>query len=159
MKKIGRSSLCQLTEGIFFCRGSIRTKRSRVDDRVQGVVIHSDISIKRVRSVHELKRERHFISSFQHLRNQVRPFGTKLLSQLSGGCNYRFVALQRWPNQVGTRQMDLLVLLQRFAGGNTTHARQSKVVAGIDDTPRVEPVKSRWPLSVFDFCEGGVSYV
>jgi hypothetical protein len=36
----------------------------------------------------ELKRERHFIPSFQHLRNQVRPFGTKLLSQLSGGCNY-----------------------------------------------------------------------
>src|SRR5258708_1944459 len=98
MKKIGRSSLCQLTEGIFFLPRVNSNERSRADDRVQGVVIDSDISIKRVRSVQELKRERHFIPSFEHLRNQVRPFGTKLLSQLSGGCNYRFVALRHWPS-------------------------------------------------------------
>src|SRR5450755_753610 len=42
----------------FLLAGVNSNERSRADDRVQSVVIYSDISVERIRSIHELKRER-----------------------------------------------------------------------------------------------------
>jgi hypothetical protein len=38
---------------------------------VQRIVIHADVSIQRIRAIHLLKHERHFIPSFNNFRQQV----------------------------------------------------------------------------------------
>src|ERR1700722_47556 len=60
-------------------------KSSRPDERVQGVVVHADVSIKRTRAIHLLKHERHFIPSFNDFRQQVCPLRTQLFPQLDCG--------------------------------------------------------------------------
>ena len=55
-------------------------ERAGTDERVQGVVVHSDVSVQRIGAIHLLKHERDFIPSFQYLGHEVSPLHTQFLS-------------------------------------------------------------------------------
>ena len=56
-------------------------ERPRPDERIQRVVIRSDISIQRIGTGHQLKQEWDLVPSPYHSGHQVGPFCSKLLSQ------------------------------------------------------------------------------
>ena len=49
----------------FFLPGIDPHKSSRPDKRVQRIVVHADVSVKRTRTIHLLKHEGHFVPGFQ----------------------------------------------------------------------------------------------
>src|SRR5439155_20502527 len=55
-------------------------ERAGTDERGQGVVVHSDVSVQRIGAIHLLKHERDFIPSFQYLGHEVSPLHTQFLS-------------------------------------------------------------------------------
>src|SRR6185312_7093671 len=69
------------------------------NERIQGVVIHSDISVQRTRSIQQLKHKWNFVPGFNHLGHQVSPFRPESLSKLCSRLHGQLESLWRGANQ------------------------------------------------------------
>jgi len=133
-------------------------ERARPDKGIQSVIILSDISVYRVGTGHALERKRNLIPGFNHLGHQIGPFGLQLLSQFRRQLHSCFVDLGDRPDHIGVWQGESSVFFQGFVGGYATENCHPVVVASVDDTEGVEPVKTGGRLAAFNVSEGRSGY-
>jgi hypothetical protein len=116
-------------------------KRSRPNDRVQRVILHPDVPVKRIAPVYLPQQSgRNVPPIFNHLRHEVGSFGPQPLSEFESRQDRGIAEFRGRSYKICLRKNQGLVVSFGFPYGDIEEGGEFLILASVDDAKALELV-------------------